>query len=420
VPSELIGAPYDGSRVLTMVLAGGEGRRMGPLTIDRAKPAVPFGGRYRVIDVALSNIVNSGLFRIKVLTQYKSASLEEHIARNWRLSPMLENFVETIPAQQRTGKSWFKGSADAVYQTSHVVTDEDPDLVCIFSGDHVVKMDVRQMIAYHLDRGADLTVAAIPVPRLEARAFGVIHVDADGRIISFLEKPADPPPMPGHPDLALASMGNYVFGTGALLAELERDAADDRSNHDFGRDIVPAAVAGGRNVFVYDFLQNLVPGEGDRERGYWRDIGTVDAYWEAQMDLVEIQPMFNLYNRRWPIRTGQSHDPPAKFVFRDEAHARVGVATDSLVSDGCIISGGRIHRSVLSPRVRVNSFSEVEECVVFEDVSIGRHARIRRAIIDKGVEIPAGMSIGFDAEADRKRFYVSDGGIVVIPKRAKI
>ena len=393
---------------------------MGPLTLDRAKPAVPFGGRYRVIDIALSNIVNSGLFRIKVLTQYKSASLEEHIARNWRLSPMLENFVETIPAQQRTGKSWFKGSADAVYQTSHVITDEDPDLVCIFSGDHVFKMDVRQMIVAHRERAADLTVAAIPVPRLEARAFGVIQVDETGRIIAFHEKPADPPAIPGHPDLALASMGNYIFDSAALMELLDRDANDDRSNHDFGRDIVPAAVADGRPVYVYDYLQNRVPGENERELGYWRDIGTVDAYWEAQMDLVEIQPMFNLYNKRWPIRTGQSHDAPAKFVFRDETHARVGIATDSLVCDGCIISGGRIHRSVLSPRVRVNSFSEVEESILFEDVHIGRHARIRRAIIDKGVEIPAGMSIGFDLEADRQRFFVSDGGIVVIPKRAKI
>lgn len=393
---------------------------MGPLTIDRAKPAVPFGGRYRVIDITLSNFVNSGLFRIKVLTQYKSASLEEHIARNWRLSPMLEYYVETIPAQQRTGKSWFRGSADAVYQTQHVITDESPDLVCIFGADHVFKMDVRQMIAFHLEAEADVTVAAIPVPREQARSFGVIEADDEGRIRAFHEKPAEPPGMPDRPDMALASMGNYVFKTSALLEELERDALNPASNHDFGRDIIPATIAGGRRVFVYDFTQNIVPGEGERERGYWRDIGTVDSYWEAQMDLVEVQPMFNLYNRRWPIRTGLSLDPPAKFVWSDEAASRIGIATDSLVSDGCIISGGRIHRSVLSPRVRINSFSEVEESVLFENVNIGRHARIRRAIIDKDVVIPPGMSIGYDPEEDRRRFYVSEGGIVVIPKRAKL
>jgi glucose-1-phosphate adenylyltransferase len=403
-----------------MILAGGEGKRMGPLTLDRAKPAVPFAGRYRVIDIILSNFVNSGLFRIKVLTQYKSASLEEHIARGWRLSAMLDNFIETIPAQQRTGKSWFRGSADAVYQTQHVITDEGPDHVCIFGGDHIFKMDIRQMLVHHLDKDADLTVAAIPVPRTEARAFGVIQCDEEGRIIAFHEKPADPPAMPGRPDLALASMGNYVFKTSSLIDELDHDNSNESSNHDFGRDVVPACVSAGRRVFVYDFATNFVPGEDERERGYWRDIGTVDAYWAAQMDLVEIHPMFNLYNTRWPIRTGMIHDPPAKFVFRDEAAARVGVATDSLVSDGCIISGGRIHRSVLSPRVRINSFSEVEESILFENVNIGRYARIRRCIIDKDVDVPPGISIGYDPEEDRRRFFVSERGIVVVPKRAKL
>jgi glucose-1-phosphate adenylyltransferase len=416
----ILGAPYETSKVLSMILAGGEGKRMGPLTIERAKPAVPFAGRYRVIDIILSNFVNSGLFRIKILTQYKSASLEEHIARGWRLSPMLDNFIETIPAQQRTGKSWFRGSADAVYQTQHVITDENPDLVAIFGGDHVFKMDIRQMMHSHLTKDADLTVAAIPVLREEASAFGVIQCDDEGRIIAFHEKPSDPPAMPGQPHLALASMGNYVFKTEALIAELEKDMNDASSNHDFGRDVVPACVKAGRRVFVYDFATNVVPGESPRERGYWRDIGTVEAYWAAHMDLVEIHPMFNLYNARWPLRTGISHDPPAKFVFRDEAAARVGVATDSLVSDGSIISGGRIHRSVLSPRVRINSFSEVEESVLFENVNIGRYARIRRCIIDKDVDIPQGISIGYDPEEDRRRFYVSEGGIVVIPKRAKL
>lgn len=412
-------APFETSRILVMVLAGGEGRRLGPLTHDRAKPAVPFGGRYRIIDIVLSNFVNSGLHKIKVLTQYKSASLEEHIARAWRLSPMLDNFIETIPAQQRTGKSWFKGSADAVFQTQHIITDEHPEHVFIFGGDHVYKMDMRQMLAQHLDTQAELTVAAIPVPRHEARAFGVIEADADGRIIAFHEKVADPPPMPGHPNLALASMGNYIFNTNELLSSLEEDAANEQSAHDFGRDIIPMMVAKGKRVHVYDFQTNQVPGE-DEGSSYWRDIGTIDAYWAAQMDLIAVQPAFNLYNERWPIRTGMSHDPPAKFVFREEWNARVGIATESLVSLGCIISGGRIHRSVLSNRCRVNSFSHVEESVLFENVVIGRHAKIRRAIIDKDVEVPPNTQIGYNLEEDRKRWYVSDGGIVVIPKRAKI
>jgi glucose-1-phosphate adenylyltransferase len=409
---------FEPSKILVMILAGGEGRRLGPLTYDRAKPAVPLGGRYRIIDIVLSNFVNSGLTRIKILTQYKSASLDEHIARAWRLSPMLDSFIETVPAQQRTGKSWFKGSADAVYQTQNVITDESPDHLCIFGGDHVYKMDVRQMLDAHLARRAEVTVAAIPVPKAEARAFGVIEVDEEGRILAFHEKMAEPPTMPGNAEMCLASMGNYIFKTPVLLDALEQDAATESSAHDFGRDIIPRLVASHSRVYVYDFKQNRVPGED--ENGYWRDIGTVDAYWAAQMDLVNIQPAFNFYNKRWPIRTGISHDPPAKFVFRDEANARVGIATESLVSLGCIISGGRIHRSVLSNRVRVNSFSHIEECVLFEDVQIGRHVKLRRCIVDKDVEIPGGTEIGFNLEEDRKKWYVSEGGIVVIPKRAKI
>ena len=415
----LISGPLEPSRVLVMILAGGEGRRLGPLTNDRAKPAVPFGGRYRIIDIVLSNFVNSGLTKIKVLTQYKSASLEEHIARSWRLSPMLDSFIETIPAQQRTGKSWFKGSADAVFQTEHVITDESPEHVFIFGGDHVYKMDMRQMMAQHLAMDADVTVAAVPVPLKEAREFGVIEVDEQGRIKAFHEKVQNPPPMPGRPDMALASMGNYIFKTNPLLETLERDAVLETSAHDFGRDIIPAMVTRGAGAFVYDFETNRVPGE-EVGHAYWRDIGTVEAYWAAQMDLVSVQPAFNLYNQRWPIRTGYTHDPPAKFVFRDEANARVGIATESLVSLGCIISGGRIHRSVLSNRVRVNSFSHIEDSVLFENVVIGRHVKIRRAIIDKDVEIPSGTEIGYNLVEDRKRWFVSEGGVVVIPKRAKI
>ncbi len=411
---------FDPTQVLVMVLAGGEGKRLYPLTLDRAKPAVPFGGRYRIIDIVLSNFVNSGVSRIKVLTQYKSASLEEHIARNWRLAPILDQFIEAIPAQQRTGKTWYRGSADAVWQCQHVIKDEVPELICIFGGDHVYKMDVRQMLAFHQDAQADATIAAIPVPRSEAHDLGILEVDEGGRVVAFHEKVENPPGMPGDTSMCLASMGNYVFKPDLLMRELEEDDQLEDSRHDFGHDILPRMVQKGARVFAYDFATNAVPGEDTHNRGYWRDVGHVDAYWEAQMDLIEIHPQFNLYNFRWPIRTGATHDPPAKFVFRDEAQARVGIATDSMVSHGCIISGGRIHRSVLGVGCRVNSFSEVEESVLFERVRVGRHAKIRRAIIDKDVEIPAGTVIGFDREADRQRFFVTDNGIVVIPKRAKL
>jgi glucose-1-phosphate adenylyltransferase len=411
---------FDQNQVLVMVLAGGEGRRLFPLTLDRAKPAVPFGGRYRIIDIVLSNFVNSGLSRIKVLTQYKSASLEEHIARNWRLAPILDQYIEAIPAQQRTGKTWYRGSADAVWQCQHVIDDEQPELVCIFGGDHVYKMDVRQMILFHQEVKADATVAAIPVPVHEARDFGVLEVGEGGRIVAFHEKVENPPTMPGNEKMCLASMGNYVFGPDVLLRELGEDENLAESRHDFGHDILPRLVRKGGGVYAYDFATNKVPGEEEPHNGYWRDIGTIDAYWEAQMDLIEIHPQFNLYNFKWPIRTSATHDPPAKFVFRDEAQARVGIATDSMVSHGCIISGGRIHRSVLGVGCRVNSFSEVEDSVLFEGVQVGRHAKVRRAIIDKDVEIPAGTIIGFDREADRQRFFVTDAGTVVIPKRAKL
>lgn len=414
------GPSFDPSQVLVMILAGGEGKRLYPLTLDRAKPAVPFAGRYRIIDIVLSNFVNSGLTRIKVLTQYKSASLEEHIARVWRLSPMLDQFIEAIPAQQRTGLSWFKGSADAVYQCQHVITDERPDIVAIFGGDHVYKMDVRQMIDAHVNMSAAATVAAIPVPKEEASEFGVLEIDGTGRIIAFHEKVKNPPLMPGSKDMCLASMGNYIFRKEDLIRELNRDAAVETSKHDFGHDILPRMVADGQDVFAYDFALNRILGEDERTTGYWRDVGSIDAYWEAQMDLIAIHPLFNLYNERWPIRTGITHDPPAKFVFRDEAHARVGIATDSMVSNGCIISGGRIHRSVLSVGCRINSFSEVEESILYERVRVGRHAKLRRCIIDKDVEVPAGVEVGFNLEADRKRFFVTESGLVVIPKRAKL
>ena len=413
---------FDRSRVLVYVLAGGEGKRLYPLTLDRAKPAVPFGGRYRIIDIVLSNFVNSGFERIKVVTQYKSASLEEHIARVWRLSPILDQWIEAIPPQQRTGKYWFRGSADAIFQCRHVIDDEKPDIVAIFGADHIYKMDVRQMVDFHAQKSAEVTVATIPMPRAIASQFGVVEVDEDNRIIGFHEKVPNPPPMPGDPEMCLVSMGNYIFDTRALLSSIETDQEDEDSSHDFGHDILPNFVKQGKPIYAYDFNTNRVPGEGadSRTTGYWRDIGTVDAYWEAQMDLVSIRPQFNFYNDRWPIRTGVTHDPPAKFVFRDEAAARVGSATDSLVSHGCIISGGRIHRSVVGLGCRINSYSEVVDSILFERVKVGRYARIRRAIIDKDVEIPPGMVIGHDPVADRKRFFVTEGGLVVITKRAKL
>jgi len=406
-------------KIVCMVLAGGEGRRLYPLTIDRAKPAVPFAGRYRIIDIVLSNLVNSGLNKIKVVTQYKSHSLETHVARAWRVASILDQYIEPIPAQQRTGKSWFKGSADAVYQCFNVIRDERPTHVVVFGGDHIYKMDVRQMLDFHFAKKAQLTVAAIPVPLAEAKSFGVIEVDADGRMIGFQEKPASPKPMPGRPDFALASMGNYIFDTDVLTTELEADASNEESNHDFGRDVLPA-MYGRRDVFVYDFATNEVPGEEERERGYWRDIGTIETYFNAQMDLVSIHPLFNLYNHLWPMRTMTLHEPPAKFVFSDEAASRIGIATDSMVCDGCIVSGGRIHRTVMAPRTRINSYSHVEESILLEGVNVGRHARIRRAIVDKDVDVPAGTEIGYDLEADRKRFFVSEGGIVVVPKGTQI
>ena len=398
VPSPMLdarGLSFDPSQVLVMILAGGEGKRLCPLTLDRAKPAVPFGGRYRIIDIVLSNFVNSGLTRIKVLTQYKSASLEEHIARVWRLSPMLDQFIETIPAQQRTGKSWFKGSADAVYQCQHVITDEKPELVCIFGGDHVYKMDVRQMIDAHLAaRTPTATVAAIPVPRKRGARLRR-HRDRRRRPHHRLPREgAEPADDAGQP--ATCASRRWATTSSApttLMRELERDA-ERRDEQARLRPRHPPAHGRGRAATSSSTTSRRTssPARSPRDRGYWRDIGTIEAYWDAQMDLIAIQPLFNLYNQRWPIRTGVTHDPPAKFVFRDEAHARVGIATDSLVCHGCIISGGRIHRSVLGVGCRINSFSEVEESVLFERVRIGRHAKIRRCHHRQGRRDPAGQS----------------------------
>ena len=408
--------------ILSIVLAGGEGKRLWPLTADRAKPAVPMGGRYRLIDFVLSNLVNSGFNKIKVLTQYMSDSLNAHLARGWRLPALLDQYVEPVPAQQRRGRDWFKGSADAIYQSLNVLTDENPDFVVVFGGDHVYKMDVRQMLDFHLDTEADCTVAAIPVPVEDAKGFGIIEVDQDWRILAFYEKPEDPKEIPGRPGWTLASMGNYIFPTDVLIDQLRKDAEGGGSQHDFGRNILPDMVAAKRRIFAYDFMKNEIPGMHERERGYWRDVGTIPQYYQANLDLVAVTPVFDLYNPRWPLRTWAKSLPPAKFVFHDPAgeggHPRIGFATDSLISEGSIVSGGRVDRSVVGPRVRVNSFAHVEESIIHEGVDVGRYCRVRRAIIDKNVHIPPGTEIGLDREADRRRFHVVDD-IVVIAKNHK-
>jgi glucose-1-phosphate adenylyltransferase len=406
-------------KLLAMILAGGAGTRLEPLTRERAKPAVPFGGRYRIIDFALSNFANSGVLKMKVLTQYKSDSLNKHLSRAWRMSAFLGHYVETVPAQMRTGVDWYKGSADAIYQNLNIITDEEPDHIFVFGADHVYRMDVRQMLNFHIERKAECTVAAIPVPIEQGREFGIIDVGPNGEMRNFLEKPKEPPPMPGNPKMCLASMGNYLFTTDALVREIVRDAANEPSAHDFGKSIITEMFKRSR-VFVYDFAQNVVPGQGPKELGYWRDVGNVDTYFQSNLDLVDVDPTFNLYNDRWPIYTENQNYPPAKFVFADVENKRVGHATDSLVSEGCIISGGHVHRSILSPKVRINSYSEVSECILFENVQIGRRSRIRRAIIDKNVEVPPGTTIGYDPEEDRQRFHVTESGVVVIPKGMKL
>lgn len=400
--------------ILSIVLAGGVGSRLFPLTADRAKPAVPIGGRYRLIDIVLSNFVNSGLYKIKVITQYKSDSLNKHISRGWHFPYIIGQYVEAVPAQQRVDKSWFKGSADAIYQSLNVFADENPDLLVIFGGDHIYTMDVRQMIDFHLLVGADLTIAAIPMPAAEASQFGVIEVDSNWRVVGFQEKPKNPKEMPTRPGWSLVSMGNYVFDPIPLVSQLARDAEDDTSAHDFGKNIIPRMVEDGYRVYVYDFSMNTVPDQTEREKGYWRDVGTIGSYFDANMDLVGVTPIFNLYNRRWPIHTYNLPLPPAKFVFADGP--RMGLATNSLVSEGCIISGGRIDRSILSPMVRINSYSQIEECIIFEGVEVGRNVRLRRCIVDKNIRIPAGEEIGYDVEKDRQRFTVTEDDIVVIPK----
>ncbi len=402
-------------RVLGIVLAGGAGTRLAPLTADRAKPAVPFGGLYRLVDFALSNLVNSGCLRICVLTQYKSHSLDRHITTTWRMSSLLGNYVTPVPAQQRRGPHWYTGSADAIYQSLNLIYDDQPDIVAVFGADHVFRMDPMQMIDQHVASGTGVTVAALPVPRLDATAFGVIETEADGRAVAaFLEKPADPPARAGHPDEAFASMGNYVFSTDVLVDALRKDAADDGSRHDMGRDIIPMLVRE-RLAQVYDFLDNEVPGAEPRDAGYWRDVGTLDSYFDAHMDLCALHPVFNLYNDRWPILTSVPSLPPAKFVH--DIGDRVGRAINSVISNGVIVSGGLVRNSVLSPGVRVNSWARVERAVLLHNTRIGRHAVVENTILDKNVDVPEGVQVGVDKDHDRARgFTVSAGGVTVVGK----
>jgi glucose-1-phosphate adenylyltransferase len=403
-------------RVLGIVLAGGKGTRLSPLTRERAKPAVPFGGKYRIIDFVLSNFVNSGIYSIYVLTQFRSQSLLQHLSEGWQFSGLLKSqFIINVPAQMRSeNETWYQGTADAIFQNINLVEQSDPDLVAIFGGDHIYRMNVGSMIDFHMAQQAEVTVAANPVPREQAREFGVIEVGAGSRIMAFHEKKADAPTMPGDASRVYASMGNYIFSTRALLDLLHADAKTPGSHHDFGMDILPK-LAGKAPMYAYNFEENRIPGEVDSSP-YWRDVGTIEAYYEANMDLNHVKPALNLYNRDWPVRSTSYPDPPAKFVFDEEG--RRGEAIDSIVSGGCILSGGKVKQSVLGRGVRVHTGAEVEGCVIMDNCDIGRRAKVRRAILDKNVRVPADTRVGYDLEADRARgWHVTDSGIVVIGRQ---
>ncbi len=401
--------------VLTLILAGGRGKRLDPLTRDRTKPAVPFGGLYRIIDFTLSNCINSGLRRILVVTQYKARSLDRHITGGWGfLSQQLNEYIDVLPPQQRMNETWYRGTADAVYQNIYSIEKANPRYVVILAGDHIYKMDYGAMMQSHIDTGADVTIGCISAPRKDGIHFGIMGVEADGRVTSFVEKPTDPPALPDDPNSCLASMGIYVFTTKIMYDLLCEDALRADSMHDFGNNLIQTILPT-HKVYAHRFR--------DRNRKavpYWRDVGTLDAYYQANMDLIAVDPVLNLYDLEWPIRTWQPQLPPPKFVFFDDRpgdQSRRGEAHDSIICQGCIISGGHVRRSILSPNVRVNSYAVVEESILFDGVNVGRHCHIRRAIIDKNVTIPPGTVIGYDAQQDRKRgFTISDQGIVVLPQ----
>jgi glucose-1-phosphate adenylyltransferase len=400
-------------RVLGVVLAGGKGTRLYPLTKERAKPAVPFGGKYRIIDFVLSNFINSGIYSLYVLTQFRSQSLLQHLNEGWQFGNMLRHqFIIPVPAQMRSaGETWYQGTADAIYQNVNLLEQARPDVVAIFGADHIYRMNIASMIEFHEGKKAAATVAAIPVDKSLAREFGVIETDDEGRIIAFHEKKADAPTIPGDPTRVYASMGNYIFTTNILLRELNADAAEEESSHDFGRDILPSMIRR-EAVYAYDFQTNKIPGERPEDGSYWRDVGTIDAYYEANMDLRAVKPALNLYNRQWPLRTSGFPDPPAKFTFDDEN--RRGVAIDSVVSGGCILSGGTVKNSVLARGVKVHAGAVVEDSIILDNCDIGRRAQIRHAILDKNVRIQPDEKIGFNLETDRKRYHVTETGIVVV------
>ncbi len=394
---------------LVCLLAGGAGERLFPLTRDRAKPAVPFGGIYRIIDLTLSNCINSDLRRIFVLTQYKALSLNRHIREGWTMLPgELGEFIQVLPPMMRVGEHWYRGTADAIYQNLYSIGSEPCKYVLVLGGDHVYKMNYQLMLRQHLDAGAEVTIGAIEFDRSEASHFGVVQLDAQDRIVGWEEKPANPKPSPHNPDKSHVSMGIYVFNRDILIEGLMADAEDANSGHDFGRDIVPRLLEKGKRIYAYNFID-----ENQKDAKYWRDVGTIEAYYEANMDLISVSPVFNLYDQHWPIRTYQRQYPPAKFVFAQEGR-RMGIALDSIVSMGAIISGGRVINSVLSPDVRVNSYTEVENSIIFSHVNIGRYSRIRRAIIDRHIHVPEHTEIGYNLEEDRKKYHVTEGGIVVV------
>lgn len=403
-------------KILGMIMAGGKGERLYPLTKDRTKAAVPFGGKYRIIDFVLSNFLNSGIYSLYVLTQFKAQSLIEHLQDGWQMGQVVrDHFIIAVPAQMRLGESWYKGTADAIYQNLNLVKGFRPDIVAVFGADHVYRMDIRQMVSFHAENNADVTVATVPVPIEKASQMGIIDVGKDGLITGFQEKPEKPHPIPGRPDEALVSMGNYLFNSEVLMGELKENALTRETRHDFGRDIIPSLYEKKR-VFAYDFRENKIPGEESiEETGYWRDIGTIGTYYQANMDLRAITPSFNLYNPRWPIKsTSYTELPPAKFVFNE--HGRQGAALNSIICEGTIVSGGEIRDSVVGRNVFIHSYSEINQSIIMDNVEVGRHARITRAIIDKNVKIPEGEIIGYNLEEDRKKYYVSPEGIVVIPR----
>lgn len=403
-----------GTKTLAMIMAGGQGNRLQPLTQDRAKPAVHYGGTYRIIDFVLNNFINSGIFKIKILTQFKSDSLNKHISAAWALNRSLDQYVDLVPAQMRTGQEWYRGTADAIFQNVNLITDERPDLVAVFGGDHIYKMDLNQMIEYHLAKAALLTIAAIPVPIEEASEFGIIEVDSDGRMVGFDEKPKQPKEMPDRPGWCLASMGNYIFNSKFLVRELQASAKREGS-FDFGKDIIPALYPD-YPVYVYDFNTNLIRGESSGTKGYWRDVGTLEALYEANLDLCAEIPPFDMYNPHWPIRTLNWNQPPAKFVCEGAPENPKGTVVNSVVSAGCIVNAARVVRSVLSPGVHCEREALIEDSILFPDVIVGAGAKVRRAIIEKGVKIPPGFEIGYNEERDRKLFTVTESGIVVIAK----